>query len=69
MEKTFRRDFFLLLGIEYNKLRSDLPSGNFGKELQPPTNLKECAEIIVYYETLVEEWESWGETVTLMVGE
>ena len=28
--------------------------------------LKECAEIINYYEHLVQEWEEWGDTVELL---
>ena len=44
-----------------------LPPKPQREELQQPTNLKECAEVIAYYESLVEEWESWGDTVTLMV--
>lgn len=32
-----------------------------------PTNLKEVAELLNYYEHLVEQWETWGEVVTRMV--
>nr|DAI09812.1 MAG TPA: hypothetical protein [Caudoviricetes sp.] len=28
-----------------------------------PHSVKEYAQIIAYYETLVREWELWGETV------
>lgn len=32
-------------------------------ELAEPEDLKDMAYILNYYETLVEEWEAWGETV------
>ena len=31
--------------------------------LEMPHSVKEYAQIIAYYETLVREWELWGETV------
>ena len=49
------------------KKEIELPPKPQRQELEPPTNLKECAEMIVYYESLVEEWETWGDTVTKMV--
>lgn len=36
-------------------------------EMPEPTNLKEVAELLNYYEHLVEQWETWGEVVTRMV--
>ena len=33
------------------------------QELRKPESLKDYALIIVYYESLVQEWESWGATV------
>ena len=53
--------------VSKQKKEIKLPPKPQRQELKEPTNLKECAEIIVYYESLVEEWESWGETVTLIV--
>lgn len=35
--------------------------------IEAPKNLKECAEVINYYEHLVQEWEQWGEIVTEIV--
>ena len=32
-------------------------------ELEEPQDLKDIAYILNYYETLVEAWEAWGETV------
>ena len=61
----------LLIGItscvSKPKKEIKLPPKPQRQELESPTNLKECAEMIVYYEALVEEWESWGETVSDMV--
>lgn len=33
------------------------------KEIKNPESAKDYALIIAYYESLVEEWETWGETV------
>jgi hypothetical protein len=41
----------------------ELPPKPQRQELQPPQDLKDYAEIIIYYEYLVEEWEAWGELV------
>lgn len=40
-----------------------LPPKPERQELIPPKTLKDYASIIVYYDTLVQEWESWGQTV------
>lgn len=32
-----------------------------------PTNLKEIAELLNYYEHLVEQWELWGEVTSRIV--
>lgn len=44
-----------------------LPPKPERQELIPPKTLKDYAEIILYYETLVREWESWGATVQEIV--
>ena len=44
-----------------------LPPKPQRKELQAPQSLKDYAEIINYYEHLVQEWENWGNTVSAMV--
>lgn len=41
-----------------------LPPKPQRKTLQAPQELKDYAEIINYYEHLVQEWEMWGDTVT-----
>ena len=44
-----------------------LPPKPQRKELTAPKELKDYAEIINYYEHLVQEWESWGAVVSDMV--
>ena len=44
-----------------------LPPKPQRKQLTAPQSLKDYAEIINYYEHLVQEWESWGDTVSNMV--
>lgn len=36
-------------------------------ELQTPRTIKDYAEIIIYYECLVQDWELWGKTVKELV--
>jgi hypothetical protein len=43
-----------------------LPPKPQRKEIQAPQNLQDYAQIINYYEHLVEEWEAWGELVEEM---
>lgn len=40
-----------------------LPPKPERQELTPPETLKDYALLIVYYDSLVQEWESWGEAV------
>ena len=40
-----------------------LPPRPEREEIKAPTTVKECAEIINYYEHLVQLWEAWGDTV------
>lgn len=35
--------------------------------MKEPTNLKEIADLLNYYEHLVQQWETWGEITTRMV--
>ena len=44
-----------------------LPPKPQRKELQAPKDLQDYAQIINYYEHLVEEWEAWGLIVEEMV--
>lgn len=36
-------------------------------ELKEPTNLKEIADLLNYYEHLVQQWETWGDITTRIV--
>lgn len=47
--------------------RIELPPEPERKEIETPRNYKEAAQVINYYEHLVQEWEEWGDTVSLMV--
>ena len=44
-----------------------LPPKPQRKEIQAPQDLQDYAQIINYYEHLVEEWEAWGVVVEEMV--
>ena len=44
-----------------------LPPKPQRKEIQAPQDLQDYAQIINYYEHLVEEWEAWGAVVEEMV--
>lgn len=33
------------------------------QEMKAPETIRDYAELILYYETLVQEWELWAETV------
>ena len=44
-----------------------LPPKPQRQELTRPESLKDYAQILNYYEHLVQEWEEWGDTVSLMV--
>ena len=44
-----------------------LPPKPSRQEIKAPESLKDYALIINYYEHLVQEWELWGETVTVLV--
>ena len=36
-------------------------------EMPEPTNLKDLADLLNYYEHLVQDWEAWGDTATRMI--
>lgn len=40
-----------------------LPPKPAREEIKNPTSVAECAEVINYYNSLVKQWEAWGETV------
>ena len=46
-----------------------LPPKPQRQELKAPQDLKDIADILNYYEHLVEQWEEWGETVTILTEE
>ena len=44
-----------------------LPPKPQRKELQDPQTIQDYAQVLNYYEHLVEEWEAWGTVVEEMV--
>ena len=52
---------------EQKKNEITLPQKQQRKELTTPETLKDYAQILNYYEHLVQQWEEWGDTVSLMV--
>lgn len=46
-----------------------LPPKPSRRTIEIPRTAKEYAEVIAYYESLVQEWELWGETVERVIGE
>ena len=36
-------------------------------EQKAPETVRDYAELVLYYETLVEEWELWADTVSSMI--
>ena len=44
-----------------------LPPKPQRKEIQAPKDLQDYAQLLNYYEHLVQEWEAWGELVEKMV--
>lgn len=53
-------------GCRTTKQKNELPPKPERQKIQAPQTLKDCAEIINYYEHLVEEWEAWSELVEEM---
>ena len=51
-----------------NEIKVTLPPKPERQELNTPETLKDYAEIILYYDTLVQEWESWGKAVEDILG-
>lgn len=44
------------------EVKIELPAEPQRKELSAPTTQKEYAQIIAYYDELVQEWELWAKT-------
>ena len=42
------------------------PKPNREKQ-EVPKNIKDYASLVLYYDTLVQEWELWGDTVEKMI--
>lgn len=63
---------FLSITVSCKTLRSGkvvLPPMPEREELPEVKTTQDLADIINYYEHLVQKWESWGENVNLLVGE
>ena len=60
-----------MTGCRSNKIEKVyvLPPKPQRKEIQAPQDLQDYAQIINYYEHLVEEWEAWSICVEEMLGE
>ena len=60
-----------MTGCKTTKVEKEitLPPKPQRQELKAPQDLKDVAELLNYYEHLVEEWEVWGETVTILTEE
>ena len=58
-----------MTGCRSNKIEKVyvLPPKPQRKEIQAPKDLQDYAQIINYYEHLVEEWEAWSIVVEEMV--
>lgn len=46
-----------------------LPPKPERSRIETPHSVKDYAEVIAYYERLVQEWELWGDTVESVIGE
>ena len=59
----------IILGCKTTKVEKEiiLPPKPQRQELKAPQDLKEVADLLNYYEHLVQEWESWGDTVTTIL--
>ena len=49
------------------KAEITLPPKPQRQEQKEPTNLKEIADLLNYYEHLVQQWETWGDITERMV--
>lgn len=54
--------------IEYLPMEYDLPPEPERSLLEEPKDEQDLAIIILYYETLVSDWEAWAESVNEIVG-
>lgn len=51
------------------KHKIELPPKPQRQELKEPADLKDLAELLNYYEHLVQEYEVWADTVTKIIEE
>ena len=58
-----------ILGCRTTKVEKEitLPPKPQRQELKAPQDLKDVAELLNYYEHLVEEWEVWGDSVSKLI--
>ena len=58
----------IMTGCRSNKIKKEyqLPPKPERKEIQAPKDLQDYAQLLNYYEHLVQEWEAWGELVEEM---
>jgi hypothetical protein len=61
----------IITGCKTTKVEKEiiLPPKPQRQELKAPQDLKDLADILNYYEHLVEEWEAWADTVTVLTEE
>jgi len=61
----------IIQGCRTTKVKKEivLPPKPQRQELKAPQDLKDIADIMNYYEHLVEQWEAWGETVSILTEE
>lgn len=61
----------IITGCKTTKVEKEiiLPPKPQRQELKAPQDLKDVADLLNYYEHLVEEWEAWGDTVTILTEE
>jgi len=61
----------IITGCKTTKVEKEiiLPPKPQRQELKAPQDLKDVADILNYYEHLVEQWEEWGDTVTILTEE
>ena len=61
----------IITGCKTTKIEKEiiLPPKPQRQELKSPQDLKDIADILNYYEHLVEQWEQWGSTVEAILTE
>ena len=62
----------IILGCKTTKVEEreiTLPPKPQRQELKEPESIKDLADILNYYEHLVQEWEVWGDSVETIVSD